>query len=415
MGNAYLTWLIVGGGLVLMAASAAAVGVFALLRRRALVGDAIAHAVLPGVCLAFVVGGSKDPLSLVVGAFVFGYTAQVVVDWLPAHTRLKPDTALAVVLSVFFGLGVVLLTYIQGQGNAAQSGLDRFLFGQAAALTPNDVWVFGGFALGVALLVGWAYPGLKLLSFDPEYAQVRGLPVRGLRGLLASVTVLAVVLGIQAVGVVLLSALLITPAATARLWSYRLGTLIALAVGFAVVAVGAGVWVSAQWARMPTGPWVVVILTLFAVGSVLVAPRQGALARLLRQRRNGRRLVRENVLKYLYQHAERETRAPLPATVLHARIPQARAALPQLLRAGQLQVDAEGYRLSPSGAEVARGLVRRHRLWEVYLTRYLNLTPAQVHADAELVEHLLTPELERELETLMGRPTHDPHHSEIPY
>lgn len=401
------TALWVAAGLSLLAATCAVVGTFALLRGRALVGDAVAHAVLPGVCLAFLIQGTKAPLGLLLGAFATGYSAQLATDWLPRKTQLKTDTAIALVLSVFFGAGTVLLSYIQGQGLAGQTGLDRFLFGQAAALSLEELKVFALFALGVGLVIAWAYPALKLLAFDAAYSKVRGLPVRGLEVLLTTLTVVAVVLGIQAVGVVLLSALLITPVAAGRFWKTRLVGVIAVAALVATVAVWIGVWISATWSGMPTGPWIVVALTLVALASLALAPERGVVARYIRRRRRMQAVREENLLKGLYHveaaspvlRVDAQTLAdhrPALATAIHR-------LLPRLIAKGEAILTKEGITLTPSGRAKAKALVRRHRLWELYLTQRLTLPPDRVHADAEVVEHVLSPDLEAELEAQLAK------------
>ncbi|HAA23628.1 MAG TPA: zinc ABC transporter permease, partial [Cytophagales bacterium] len=187
-------------GTILLTASSAVVGTFTFLQKKSLVGDAVAHAVLPGVCLAFLLAESKNPLLLIVGAFVTGWLSLVVIDTITRNSKIKEDTAIGLVLSVFFGVGILLLTNIQHSGNAAQSGLDSFLFGKAAALLPNDVRAFGILAVLLLAVVGLLYKEFKILAFDKNYAAILGLPVRALELTLTTLTVLAVVVGIQAVG-----------------------------------------------------------------------------------------------------------------------------------------------------------------------------------------------------------------------
>lgn len=408
----------VTAGLILMAASCAAVGTFALLRGRALMGDAVAHAVLPGVCLAFWWEGSKNPAMLLVGAFVTGYVAQGIAEWLPKHTLLKSDAAIALVLSVFFGAGTVLLTFLQGQGLEGQAGLDRFLFGQAAAITPEEGVLFGVLAATVGIVLSVFYPPLLLITFDRVYGRTRGFPVRWLELGLNSLTILAIVLGIQAVGVVLLSALLITPGATARMWQSRLPGVLWGSVAIAGMAVLAGVGASMQAERMPTGPWIVLVLTFFALASLAIAPRNGWLPRWRRSRLHRGQVARENLLKALYQVQEDRGDAPVPPTELLQRRPGLATGLKGhvrwLLRTGEIVQSAAGLQLTAAGQARARALVRRHRLWEVYLNRHLTLPADRVHADAEVVEHVLSPELAEELARQLGYPVHDPHAKAIP-
>lgn len=408
-------------GSILLTASTALVGTFTLLRKRALVGDAVAHAVLPGVCLAFLAQGEKNPWVLLLGASVTGWLALRAVDWLPAHTRIKPDSAIGIVLSVFFGIGILLLTAIQQSGNAAQSGLDKFLFGNAAAITPDILYSFGVVAALLLVAVLLLRKEWALLSFDAEFGAVMGLPVRALELTLSTLTVLAVVVCIQAVGVVLVAAMLVTPAIAARQLTHRLGTMLALAVAIGVVSGLVGVLVSYQMPGMPTGPWMVLVVSAIAIVAVLFSPDRGVLARMARQRVAQRRILAENILKTLYHLDEVGTPASSHATasLTHRHTALGGVTLDRALRRLQRQglVDPVGldWRLTTTGTEAARAVVRRHRLWEAYLTHQLRLPADHVHDDAETMEHILTPELEAELERILCRPETDPHDEKIPY
>ena len=204
-------------GAILLTASSAVVGTFTFLKKKALVGDAVAHSVLPGICLAFILSGTKNPIWMILGAFLTGWISLVIIDHITTKSKIKEDTAIALILSVFFGIGILMLTNIQHSGNPAQTGLDSFLFGKAAALVGQDLIVFGIVAVILIITVALFFKELKLIAFDSNYAKALGLPVKALDLLLTSLTVLAVVTGIQAVGVVLMAAMLITPAAAARI------------------------------------------------------------------------------------------------------------------------------------------------------------------------------------------------------
>jgi manganese/zinc/iron transport system permease protein len=415
-------------GTVLVGAASSLVGVFAFLRRRALVGDAVAHAVLPGIVLAFVVGGSRHPAVLLPGAFASGLLALWAIDAIARHSRIKPDAATGLVLPVFFGTGILLLTWVQRGSGAAQAGLDRFLFGQAAAILPQDLWVFAVVAAVLAVAVAVGLKGFRAVSFDPAFARATGLPVRFLEGALSGLTVLAVVTGVQTVGVVLMAALLITPAAAARWWTDRLSLMLPLAAGFAALGSAAGTWISWSAPRQPTGPWIIVALTLLALGSMAFAPGRGWVARRWRQSRHRRRTRRENVLKAFWHAAEEagtaaarpeEARSPtlrledlLERRAFPAR--PLRASLARLVREGLLGRSGEGWAATPAGLAEGARLARIHRLWELYLTEKLRLAPDHVHDDAEAIEHLITPELEAELEAVLDYPDRDPHDRDIP-
>ncbi|MBF8962170.1 metal ABC transporter permease [Pontibacter sp. FD36] len=407
-------------GSVLLAASSAVVGCFTLLRKRALVGDAVAHAVLPGVCLAFILSGTKNPFILLIGAFVTGWLSLVVIDFITSRSRIKEDTAIGLVLSVFFGIGILLLTAIQQTGNAAQSGLDKFLFGSAASLIGEDLIAFGVVAVLLLVAVVLFYKELTLLCFDQAYARTIGFPVRGLELLLTTLTVFAVVVGIQAVGVVLMAAMLITPAAAARFWTENLKVMLILAALIGAFSGIAGAFVSYTAPSMPTGPWIVLIVSMIAILSFALAPGRGWIARILRQRRNKTRILEENLLKLLYQLGELrqdyDSARSLEELLERRNIPRKEAisGLQKLKRQGYLQQENKRWLLTPEGEKRGRRVVRLHRLWELYLTQYLNLASDHVHEDAETIEHIITPELEQRLIEELNYPDLDPHSARIP-
>ncbi|HYM82202.1 MAG TPA: metal ABC transporter permease [Candidatus Limnocylindria bacterium] len=408
-------------GSMLLGAGAGVLGCFTFLRKRALLGDALAHATLPGVCLAFLVTGSKHPFVLLVGATITGWLGVAAVNVITKRSRIKDDAALALTLSVFFGFGIVLLTRIQKTGAAAQAGLDKFLFGQAASLVPADVLLLGGVTVVLLACVVLAFKEFKLLAFDPQFAATIGRPVGALDFLLNTLTVLSVTVGLQAVGVVLMAAMLVTPAAAARYWTDRLPVMLVLAGTIGALAGAIGAVVSMTAPRMPTGPWTVVAATaLFAV-SLVAAPRRGVVARTLRRWRTRRRVAEENVLKTLYHLGESDGvwDAPRKASDVsgrrRAKTAGVASVLPRLANAGWVERTGEAWRLTRAGLDRARRVVRLHRLWEVYLTERLHLAADHVHDDAEEIEHILTPELEAQLEAALARPRFDPHRQQIPY
>jgi manganese/zinc/iron transport system permease protein len=258
-----------------------AVGTFAVVRRQSLVGDAVSHAALPGVAVAFLLG-MREPAVLAVGAAVAGWVAMATVGGIVRRTRVPFDTALAGALAVFFGFGILLMTYIKKHvPGAANHGLERYLFGQAAIMRADDLWAIAGFG-GVAVLVlGLYWKELKVVAFDPDFAASLGLPARRLDLLLTTLVVIGVVVGLQAVGVVLMSALVVAPAVAARQWADRLGSVTFLAAAFGASAGVAGTLLSHvlsdRGRPVPTGPTIVLCATAFVVVSLLVAPRRGVL------------------------------------------------------------------------------------------------------------------------------------------
>jgi manganese/zinc/iron transport system permease protein len=287
------TLRIISMGTALMGAVCGILGSFAVLRKQSLLGDAVSHASLPGIAIAFMITGSKEPFVLFTGALVSGLIATLWISGITSKTHLKSDTALGIILSVFFGFGMLLLTIIQKQPNANQAGLDKFLFGQAAALMIRDVYLLGisgGLSLIVVLVF---YKEFKILSFDPQYAKTLGFNINMLDVLLTALIVIGIILGLQTVGVVLMSAMLLAPAAAARQWTDKLGTMILLASLFGAFAGVAGTAVSASLEKMSTGPVIVLIVFSLVVFSFLFAPNRGIVARVVIKWKNRKMLKNE--------------------------------------------------------------------------------------------------------------------------
>lgn len=408
-------------GSILITASSALVGSFTFLNKKSLLGDAIAHAVLPGICLGFMLSGTKNPFYLILGAFITGWLSLQVVQLVTTRSRIKEDTAIGMVLSVFFGIGILLLTVIQKSGNANQAGLDHFLFGKAAALVGNDLMVFSVVAIILIVMTILFLKEFELVVFDRNYALSLGLPVKQIELLMTSMIVLAVVIGIQAVGVVLMAAVLITPAAVARFWTTSIRTMLVVAALVGAFSGLAGAYISYTAPSMPTGPWIVIVVSTLALLSFFLAPRKGILNRHFKQRRFQRTIQDENVLKALYQLGEENKNFYLQRYI--DEITRKRKLHPQRLMASLHRLFAQGYversgklwGLTEEGKTRAQRIVKIHRLWELYLTTHVNIAPDHVHEDADTIEHFLTPELEADLERILNYPTVDPHKTQIPY
>lgn len=407
-------------GALLLGAVSGVVGCFTILRRQSLLGDALAHAALPGICLAYMITGTKTPAALLIGALVAGLLGALFVVGLVGNSRIKEDSAIGIVLSVFFGLGVVLLTYIQRTSTGNQSGLDRFLFGQAATLMERDVQIILAIATIVLFFVVLFYKEFKLLCFDREFGEVQGFPMRRLEVGLTALLVVVVVVGLQTVGVVLIVAALITPAAAARQWTDSLGKMLVIAALIGGGASVVGVWASATIANMPTGPTIVMISSAGLVLSLLAAPRRGILGGLWRSARLAQRIRRENLLKDIYRHVEAEElrREAVSTALLRGARGQSTGQLrrvgAQLRRKNLLAGAGETWRLTEAGILAAQQVVRKHRLWELYLTRRLELAHDHVHRDAEAMEHALSDEFLEQIDKILGYPEFDPHGREIP-
>lgn len=351
-------------GALLLGAVSGALGTFAVLRRQSLLGDAISHAALPGIAIAFLVTGSKLPLVLMIGAALTGWLATLLVMQVTRNTRIKYDSALALMLSVFFGIGLVLLTMLQKMPYANQAGLDSFLFGQASSLVERDV-VTMAFLGGVTLLAtGIFWKEFKLLSFDTDFGTSLGLPMQRLDITLTTLLVIAIVIGLQTVGVVLMSAMIIAAPAAARQWTDRLGVMVLLAMAFGAVSGVLGALFSAGTSKLPTGPTIVLCVTAIVIVSMVGAPKRGLLWRTVRKHRSGRRLRLSAVLMDLYalagQHEEREHPHALAAIeAMHPRTAQVRHKLLALAERGfVVQTGTAEWALTPAGIREAEHLLK---------------------------------------------------------
>lgn len=284
--------LVVLAGVGLLGASAGMVGSFAVLRKRALTGDALAHAALPGLCLAFLIVGERNLTALLLGALASGVIGNMVIAALVRWTRVKEDAAIGTVLGGFYGLGVVLLTGIQHMSTSgSKAGLDSYILGKTAGMTAGDVYLILAASAGCLAVVLLLFKEFKTVAFDGGFARSLGWNVYGLDLLLMTLVAVAVVIGLPAVGVVLMAALLILPGAAARFWTDRLATMLALAgaIGLAVGVIGTSI--SAVYAGLPAGPIIVLTGTMFFFVSLLLGTKRGLLAQWMKRVRFRRELA----------------------------------------------------------------------------------------------------------------------------
>lgn len=409
-------------GSVLLGVSCGLLGSFLVVRRLALVGDALSHAVLPGVAAGFLWHQTKDPYAIFAGAVVAGLLGTVVVEAIKQTTRLKEDAALGLVLAGFYAVGICLVTMIQRMPSGAKSGIDKFLFGQAAAIGPGDLKLMAGVAVLASLAIAVFYKELLVASFDPVFARAAGFPVRAIHYSLMLLLAFSVVSALQAVGVVLVSAMLVTPAATAYLLTDRMHRMLILSAVIGLVAGAFGCFLSFLGSNLPTGPLMVLSGSALFTLAFLFAPRHGLATRWWRQSSRSSRIRRENTLKAVYHvlearqfHGEGVTLREL-AERRRETIEDAQRLAQDLVRHGlatRHPADAT-ILLTPEGRQRAVEVVRNHRLWELYLTHAARIPPDHVHEDAERIEHVLGEDVVRELERRLNYADTDPHGRPIP-
>jgi manganese/zinc/iron transport system permease protein len=345
-------------------------GCFAVLRRQSLLGDALSHAALPGVALAFLLAGRELSL-LLIGAGVTSWLGVHFIHAVTKTTRLKQDAAMGVVLAAWFAAGIALLAYIQARPDASQAGLDTFIFGQAAAIVTRDVQLITGVGLVSFLMLGLFWKEFKLITFDPEFAGANGFRVSILNMGLSTLIVVAIVLGLQLAGVILMVGMLIAPGIAARQWTNKLDQMIMLSAVFGAFAGGAGAIISAVDTGIPTGPLIIVVASLIVLVSIAFAPERGLAWSWLRRRRDQRRFAAQTVLRDLYHYAidHGSPSAPVPGTFLvGVGGSSAKLGLQQLAGRGLVQPQAQGdaWMLTPAGLDLAIEDAQNRQLWAAY-------------------------------------------------
>lgn len=261
------------------------IGTYATLRGESLLGDALSHAALPGIAIGFLLIGRKEWVVLMLGAAVSGLAATALIQWMSRKRVVKFDSALSLILSSFFGLGLVLLTHIQGSANANQAGLDTFIYGQASAMLIQDVQTIAGIGAVLLLVVGLFWKEFKAYTFDPVFTQTLGFSGTLLEFLLSTMMVVVIILGLESVGVILMSALVVGPSVAARQWSDRLSGVMGLSGLFGFLSGVIGTTLSSIGHQIPTGPTIVVVLSIFVMASLLFAPKRGLLMKRLEQKK----------------------------------------------------------------------------------------------------------------------------------
>ena len=333
-------------------------GSFAVLRKQSLLGDAISHAALPGIAIAFLITGAKDSNTLLLGALVSGLVGTFWIRGIVKKTHLKSDTALGLILSLFFGFGMLLLTFIQKQPNANQAGLDKYLFGQAATLVESDVWLMTtvtGLCLFVLLLF---WKEFKLLLFDADYTKTLGFNIKFIDVLITSFIVLAIVLGLQTVGVVLMSAMLLAPAAAARQWTNSLATMVFLAAIFGAFSGIFGTAISASQNNLSTGPVIVLVASVFVFVSFVFSPSRGLLFKQIRFIRNRRDLQLHKTLAFMHNIAETHQNISHPHAIklLNNFHGFTRKSLQKLVEKDYVTLQGNMWSLTETGFETAANL-----------------------------------------------------------
>lgn len=294
------TLQIVSLGSALLGIISGVLGSFAVIRKESLLGDAVSHAALPGIALAFLLTGTKNTEILLLGALLSGLLSTFLINGISKYSRIKFDSALALILSVFFGGGLVLLTYIQKIPNANQAGLEKFIFGQASTVLLRDVKIIAILGTILLLMVLAFWKEFKIVSFDIDFAESLGFDTKKITYLLFAMIVTSIVIGLQTVGVILMSAMLTAPAVAARQWTDKLHIMVILSALFGAISGIGGTMVSSVVSKLPTGPMIVIIISIIVIISLTLAPNRGLVWRYLRNLKNQRSIGEDQVLANLY-------------------------------------------------------------------------------------------------------------------
>ena len=356
------------GGAILGIVSGA-LGCFAILRRESLLGDALSHAALPGVGVAFLIAG-RELGALLLGAGVASGLGVLFIRSVTHTTRIKQDTAMGIVLASWFAAGIALLAYIQSRADASQAGLKTFIFGQAAAIVESDVWLISIVGLIVFAVVVLFWKEFKLVTFDPEFAGANGFRVGLINSVLSTLIVVAIVLGLQLAGVILMVGILIAPGIAARQWTHKLAPMLILAAVFGAFAGSTGAIISAIDADIPTGPMMIVVAFSLVALSIAFAPERGLVWSLIRQQGDRRRFAAQTTLRDLYKYALAHGGAahPVPeAFLVGIGGAGVKLGLRQLERGGNIQPNSgNAWQLTPQGAIVAAQDAHNQALWDAY-------------------------------------------------
>lgn len=408
-------------GTVVLGMAAGLIGSFALLRKRALMGDALAHATLPGICSAFMLGAAfggsgKNLLFLLLGAAASGILGILAILYIKAVTRLKEDAAMGIVLSVFFGGGVSMLGLIQQMGTGHAAGLETFIYGQTASMVAEDAWLIAITACFSLLSTSLLFKELKLLCFDASYAQSRGFPTLLLDILLMTQVVLVTIVGLQAVGLVLMIALLVIPPATARFWTDDLRRLAIVSSLLGGLSCWLGASMSGVFHGLPSGALIVLSASAIFILSLLFGSQRGLLMRTWRRWHFQTLIDANHVLRGMYELAESlqplgrdlspSLSIPLPDLLaLRSWSPsRLQRIVRRLAHDGLLYHSATNtLRFTEAGWLQAKKFVRDHRLWEIYLITHADVAPGRVDQGADAIEHVLDPAMISALERLLSQ------------
>jgi len=403
-----------------MCLTSSLLGVLVFVKRRSLLSEALSHAAYPGVAISvlltsmfFAYSEELIALSVLVGASLSSLIGLYLIEKMKSW-KVADDAAMTFVLSAFLGVGILLVSYLQQTKALWYQQIQLFLYGQIATMREGHVVIYLALALITLTFVTFFYHLLLSSSFDTTFSRSVGLPIRRLNFISFSLLVLSIVIGIRSVGVVLMSGMLIAPALAAKAWTASLSKMLLLAALFGLISAYFGALLSDGLPmNLPAGPLIVLVAGTIALISLILSPSNGALFRIARILKFRTDILRENILKLAWKNEGRTTTAKI-RTLFPTSSLLLKLFLLKMAREGYIEKRGRAIVLTKDGERRAARVVRLHRLWEVYLFDVMGSSEERVHTSACEMEHIITPELEEELSSLLGHPKVDPHKQPIP-
>lgn len=387
-------------------------GCFIVLRNMSLIGDALSHAILPGVVVGFLVAG-YSVLGFFTGSVIAGLLSAVLMTWIQRNVRTQEDAAIGIVFTSMFAIGVMGISWVTRQ-EGVHLDLKDFLFGNILGIADQDVILTMMVMIFTIVCVVSYYRYFFITTFESVVAETMGISVSTMHYFLMLLLSFAVVASLQSVGVILVVAMLITPASTAYLLTHNLKKMIVISAGVGLLSTTLGLLLAIVFETTP-GPAMTVTATSIYLLAVFFSPQRGLVSRSVKRRQKRKNIFREDILK---QSVRLHEKGELTLVNLKSRLSgeqgNIRPQLSRLAKKGLLIQNNQGITLTDEGIRYGYNLIRAHRLWETFLVHEFGLSEDQIHDDAEKYEHILPEALVDEVALHLGNPKHDPHGSPIP-
>lgn len=387
-------------------------GCFIVLRNMSLIGDALSHAILPGVVAGFMIAG-YSVLGFFTGSVIAGLVAAILITWIQRNVKTQEDAAIGIVFTSMFAIGVMGISWLTRQ-EGVHLDLKDFLFGNVLGISDQDLWMTFMVMSFTLVCVITFYRFFFITTFESVVAQTLGISVSTMHYFLMLLLSFAVVASLQSVGVILVVAMLITPASTAYLLTHRLDRMLVIAALTGFISTTLGLLIAIVFETTP-GPAMTVTATFTYLLAVFFSPSRGLLSRYLKRMHKRQRILQEDVLKQTVRLSEKhQLSIPNIGDKLGLSGPKVKQILLQLGKKHLLTLKEGQIELTEKGVQSGYALIRAHRLWETYLVKEMGLSKDQIHENAEKYEHILTGDLLEDLDHKLGHPSEDPHGSPIP-